>query len=79
VVRKALEAVRERSRINQVEGTFFKYGDATFDRGALSAFVSDSIHAVDLVSWIAGGKPVSAALVAGRHDGEPEDNAWNGS
>jgi len=78
VVRKALEAVRERARINQVEGTFFKYGDAMFDRGALSAFVSDSIHAVDLVSWVAGGKPVSAALVAGRHDGEPEDNAWNG-
>jgi virulence factor len=77
-VRWALEAVRARTRITQVEGTFFKFGDAMYDRGALSAFVSDSIHAVDLVRWIAAGTPVSAALVAARNDGEPEDNAWNG-
>ena len=77
VVRRALEVVRERTRINQVEGTFLKFGDAAFDHGSLSAFVSDSIHAVDLVRWTAGGTPQSAALVVGRHE-DVVDNSWNG-
>jgi predicted dehydrogenase len=77
VVRRALELVRERTRINQVEGCFFKFGDAAFDRGGVSAFVADTIHAVDLVRWIAGGTPQAAACVAARL-GEPVDHAWNG-
>jgi len=78
VVRKALEMIRERTTINQVEGCFFKYGDAAFDKGSLSAFVSDTIHAVDLMRWIAGGTATSAALVEARYDGDVVDNAWNG-
>ena len=78
VVRKALEMVRGCTSINQVEGCFFKYGDAAFDNGSLSAFTSDSIHAVDLIRWIAGGTAKSAALVEARYDGDVVDNAWNG-
>jgi virulence factor len=77
IVRRALEMVRERARITQVEGMFIKYGDAAFDRGSTSAFVSDTIHAVDLVRWIAGGKPVAAALVEECYD-DVVPNAWNG-
>jgi predicted dehydrogenase len=77
VVRRALEMVRERSRITQVEGMFIKYGDAAFDRGSTSAFVSDTIHAIDLVRWIAGGTPVASALVEERYD-DVVPNAWNG-
>jgi predicted dehydrogenase len=77
VVRRALEIVRARTRITQVEGMFIKYGDAAFDRGSTSAFVSDTIHAIDLVRWIAGGTPVAAALVEERYD-DAVPNAWNG-
>jgi len=77
VVRRALEIVRSKSTITQVEGSFVKYGSASFDHGSLSAFVSDSIHAVDLVRWIAGGTPAAAGLVAARHD-DVVDNSWNG-
>lgn len=77
LVRHVLSLVRERTRITQVEGCFIKFGDAAFDRGSLSAFVSDSIHAVDLVRWMAGGTAQAAALVAARTD-DTVDNAWNG-
>ena len=77
VLRKALEIVRERTRINQVEGCFFKFGDAAFDKGSISAFASDTIHAIDLVRWIAGGTAQSAALVEARYE-DVVSNAWNG-
>lgn len=77
VVRRALEMVRGRSRITQVEGMFIKFGDAAFDRGSTSAFISDTIHAIDLVRWIAGGTAVAAALVEERYD-DVVPNAWNG-
>lgn len=76
-VRKALALVRERCAVNQVEGTFFKYGDAGFDNGGVAAFVADTIHALDLVRWIAGGTPVAASLVVARID-DVVDNSWNG-
>jgi predicted dehydrogenase len=77
VVRRAVEMVRERTRITQVEGMFIKHGDAAFDRGSTSAFISDTIHAIDLVRWIAGGIPVAAALVEECYD-DVVPNAWNG-
>ncbi len=77
VVRRAVEMIREIGTINQVEGCFVKFGDAAFDHGSLSAFVSDTIHAIDLVRWVAGGNPTAAALVAARYE-DVVDNAWNG-
>lgn len=78
LVRHVVDLVRARTTITQVEGCFMKYGDGAFDRGALSAFASDTIHAVDLMRWIAGGTPVSAVSVIGQYDGYPTHNAWNG-
>ena len=77
LVRKVVEMVKERTQITQVEGCFFKYGDAAFDKGSLPAFVSDTIHAIDLMRWMAGGTPKAAALVVSQHDA-PVVNAWNG-
>jgi predicted dehydrogenase len=77
LVRHVVELVKERTKITQVEGCFFKYGSAAFDRGSLSSFESDTIHAVDLMRSIAGGTPVAAAAVAGQYDDEVI-NAWNG-
>ncbi|MBN1934438.1 MAG: Gfo/Idh/MocA family oxidoreductase [Anaerolineae bacterium] len=78
LVRHVVDLVRARTAITQVEGCFMKYGDGAFDRGALSAFASDTIHAVDLMRAIAGGAPVSAASVIGQYDEYPTVNAWNG-
>jgi virulence factor len=77
VVRRALEMVREHCALNQVDGTFFKFGDAAFHGGSVSAFVADTIHAIDLVRWMAGGVPRSAALVEASY-GDNVPNAWNG-
>lgn len=76
VVREAKRLVEERTTITQVEGCFYKFGTGAFDRGSISAFASDTVHAVDLVRWIAGGSPVSVATVTGQAD-EPFLNRWN--
>jgi predicted dehydrogenase len=82
LVRQVVDLVRERTQINQVEGCFFKYGDAAFDRGSLTAFLSDTIHAIDLMRWMAGAstngaEAEAAALVVTQYD-SPVVNAWNG-
>lgn len=77
VVREALDIVRRSTYVTQVEGCFFKCGTGAFDHGSLSAFMSDTVHAVDLVRAMAGGEPVVAASVQASHE-EPVINAWNG-
>jgi predicted dehydrogenase len=77
LVRHVMDLVKARTEVNQVEGCFFKYGDAAFDRGSLTAFVSDTIHAIDLMRWMAGGTPEAAALVVTQNDSAVV-NAWNG-
>lgn len=77
VVRRAFELVLEHTEVTQVEGCFFKYGSAAFDKGSLSSFESDTIHAVDLMRWMAGGVPEKAVAIAAQHD-DVVVNAWNG-
>jgi predicted dehydrogenase len=77
VVCRAYELVRAHTQVTQVEGVFFKYGSAAFDRGSLSSFESDTIHAVDLMRWMAGGVPEKAVAIAAQHD-DVVANAWNG-
>jgi len=77
LVRHVVELVKERAEITQVEGCFFKYGSAAFDRGSLSSFESDTVHAVDLMRSIAGGTPVAVAAVVGQYE-DAVINAWNG-
>ena len=77
LVRHVVQLVRERTEITQVEGVFFKFGQAAFDKGGLSAFPSDTIHAIDLMRSIAGGEPVSAATVIAQH-ADWVINSWNG-
>jgi predicted dehydrogenase len=76
VVQHVVAFMREHTPINQVEGRFIKHGGAAFYGGSASAFEADTIHAIDLVRWIAGGTPTSAALVENRYDDEVA-NSWN--
>lgn len=76
VVKHVLDIMRNTTTITQVEGRFMKCGTAAFDKGGLSAFESDAIHAIDLVRSFANGTPVSAATVRGQvQDVVP--NSWN--
>lgn len=76
LVRVVKEAFDGLTHPTQVEGCFYKYGSGAFDRGGLTAFESDTIHAVDLVRWFAGATPVEAHTVTMSVE-EPVVNAWN--
>lgn len=79
VVRRTRDVLRDsKATITQVEGCFYKFGDAAFDKGSLSAFVSDTIHAVDLIRYLADARTArQTAMIVNRYD-SPVDNAWNG-
>jgi len=76
LVREVKRAFDALARVTQVEGCFYKYGTGAFDRGGLTAFESDTIHAADLVRWIAGGTPATAYTLTAAND-ELVVNAWN--
>ncbi len=76
LVRRVVETMRNITQVNQVVGRFMKCGTAAFDKGGVDAFRSDTIHAVDLVRWIADSAPVSAATVHGQCQ-DVVTNAWN--
>jgi predicted dehydrogenase len=76
LVRRAIDMVRDRGPITQVDGRFMKDGSGAFDAGALTAFDSDTIHCVDLVRWMAGGEATHVASVVAGYE-EPFVNAWN--
>ncbi len=76
LVRKVREIMREATQTNQVVGRFMKCGTAAFDKGGVSAFESDTIHAIDLVRSIADSRPVSAATVCGQVE-DVVPNSWN--
>ncbi len=78
-VRRAREIVMARTAVTQVEGCFYKFGQGAFDKGSLPAFTSDTVHAVDLIRWLAGARTaVKAAMVDGCYGDSPVTNAWNG-
>lgn len=78
LVKHVKELVEKETQITQVEGCFFKFGTAAFDRGSLSSFYSDTIHSVDLMRCLAGGKTaLQAAMIGAQHD-DCVENAWNG-
>jgi virulence factor len=77
-VRRARELVLERTHVTQVEGCFLKFGRGAFDKGSLSAFSSDTVHAVDLIRWLAGAERAEKiAMVTAQYD-DAVVNAWNG-
>ncbi len=76
LVKHVAEIMRKATKVTQVEGRFMKFGTAAFDKGGLSAFESDTVHAIDLVRWLAGGTPVSAATVRSQVE-DVVPNAWN--
>ncbi len=76
LIRHVVTLMREHTPITQVEGRFMKHGTAAFYGGGGTAFECDTIHAIDLVRWIAAGTPVAAAMVEAQHE-DVIPNSWN--
>ena len=77
LVQKVLARMEELGPLHQVDGWFYKNGDAAFYQGCGSAFDCDAIHTIDLVRYIAGSKARSTMQLAARYGDSPVDNAWN--
>ena len=63
IVQNVVDIMKRTTVINQVEGCFFKNGDASFYDGCADALVCDTIHAIDLVRSIAAGSPKEVASI----------------
>jgi len=76
LVQLVMKKMREVTPITQVDGVFIKKSDVSKGWHYMDAFMSDIIHAVDLVRYLADSEPTKAATIAGRHS-SPVDNAWS--
>ncbi len=79
VVREAKRYMDEAQRVTQVEGCFYKFGSGDrFDLGGLSAFTSDTIHAVDLLRYLSGANTARKTALLAQSVDCPMENQWNG-
>lgn len=76
LVKEVVKIIKETTTITQVEGCFFKNSSAQFYDGCGSSYECDTIHAIDLVRWVAGGHPETAATLIGQYN-SPVPNSWN--
>lgn len=76
LVQRVLEEMRALGPIVQVNGHFFKNGDASFYDGCASALECDVIHVADLLCYFADSDAREVKAVAGRVN-SPVDNSWN--
>lgn len=77
LVQAVMNHMREITTITQVDGVFIKHTDLSHEWPYCSAFMSDIIHAVDLVRYLAGGEVTACATAIGRFSECPVDNAWS--
>jgi len=76
LVQRVVEIMKETTPIHQIEGTFLKNADASFYNGCADAFEVDTIHAADIISWLADSPPEKAAMVTAKYNSDIT-NAWN--
>lgn len=76
LVQHVFKTMKELTPITQVDGVFIKSSDIANGWHYMNAYVSDVVHAIDLVRYFAGSEPAKAATVAARHN-SPVDNAWS--
>jgi virulence factor len=76
VVNEVKRQVQENGPLTQVVSTFYKKGNAMdYYKGAVDAFTTDVIHAVDTLRWLAGGEVVNVASNIGCFD-DVAPNTW---
>jgi virulence factor len=77
LIAQVCDAMKDSGDIVQVDGWFFKHSEAVFYDGSISAFECDTVHVIDLVRTLAGGKARKAALLPAVYGESPAENAWN--
>lgn len=70
--------MRELGPLNQVDGWFYKHGDAAFYQGCSSAFTCDAIHTIDLIRFAAQSNGACGSMVTATYNDSLVPNAWNG-
>lgn len=76
LVQYVFKKMKELTPITQIDGVFIKSSDIATGWHYMNAFISDIIHAIDLIRYFAESEPESVATVASRHN-SPIDNAWS--
>jgi predicted dehydrogenase len=76
LVQHVFKKMKELTPITQVDAVFIKSSDIASGWHYMNAFVSDIVHAIDLLRYLAGSEPQAAATVAARNNC-PIDNAWS--
>lgn len=77
VCTEAIKKVTELGSVCQVDGWFYKNGDAAFYGGCSSAFMCDAIHTIDFLRYAAGLPGVESAVTMNGRSNSPVDNIWN--
>lgn len=77
LIQTVLQKLTALGPIHQVDGWFYKNGDAAFYGGCASAFVCDAVHTIDLVRYIADSEAVKTARLSARYGESAVNNAWN--
>lgn len=77
LLNQVIDTLKGLGSLHQIDGWFYKNGDAAFYQGCSSAFTCDAIHTIDLIRYAAQSEVQDVSMVAGRYD-SPVDNAWNG-
>ena len=76
IVREVMRVMKELTEINEVNGVFIKHSDIAASWHYMDAYVSDIIHAVDLVRWLSGGAKLAKAATVSRAINSPVTNSW---
>ena len=76
LVREVMRIMNELTEINEVNGVFIKHSDIAASWHYMDAYVSDIIHAVDLVRWLSGGAKLAKAATVSRAINSPVTNSW---
>ena len=77
LIRDVIQRMKALGPIHQVDGWFYKHGEAAFYQGCASAFTCDAVHTIDLVRFIAGSEAAKTAQFSARYGDSSVDNAWN--
>ena len=77
LIQRVMEIMRGLTSVNQVDGVFIKHSDVTKEWHYMDSYISDIIHATDLIRYLSGGdRVVKAATIANRINC-PVRNAWS--
>ncbi len=74
---ETLRIMNELTTINHVDGVFIKHSEIGETWHYMDAFISDIIHATDLVRYIAGGKKVVKVATVAKQLNDRVLNGWN--